>query len=65
DRNQLEASYQLAWKSNFDKRLKMGRQLQAVLLNESLSKVAMTTLAKSSWLLQKLIAQTHGKPIIC
>ncbi len=65
DRNQLENEYRLEWNSNFSKRLKMGRQLQTVLLSESLSKMALATVAKSSWLLQKLIAQTHGKPIVC
>ena len=65
DRTRLEETYRSAWKSNFGKRLRTGRQLQSVLLNESLSKVAMTTVAKSSWLLQKLIARTHGKTITC
>lgn len=65
DRAQMENDYQLAWKSNFGKRLKMGRQLQSVLLSESLSRIAMATVAKSSWLLQKLIAKTHGKSIEC
>lgn len=65
DRSEMEVKYISAWNTNFERRLKRGRQLQSILLNESLSNVAMSTLAKSSWLLQKLIAQTHGKPILC
>ncbi|QCW99972.1 NAD(P)/FAD-dependent oxidoreductase [Aggregatimonas sangjinii] len=65
DRSDLEMAYTSTWNTNFERRLNRGRQLQSILLNESLSNVAMATLAKSSWLLQKLIAQTHGKPIIC
>jgi len=61
----LEKRYKREWDTNFAKRLKMGRQLQAVLLNQSLSKIAMATIAKSSWALQKLITKTHGKPISC
>jgi len=64
-RQQLEADYRLAWKYNFEKRLKRGRQLQSILLNKSLSKLAMATVAKSSWLLKNIITQTHGKPIEC
>ncbi len=65
DRARLEFDYETAWKAAFTKRLSTGRRLQAVLLNESISKIAMATVAKSSWLLKKLIAQTHGKPLIC
>ena len=65
DRKRLELDYTAEWKENFSKRLATGRKLQSVLLNESLSKIAMATVAKSSWLLNKLITQTHGKPIKC
>ncbi len=64
-RHQLEQDYLRQWNAAFAHRLRTGKYLQALLLNESFSRIAMSTMAKSSWLLQKLIAQTHGKPIVC
>jgi len=64
-RAKLEQDYTAAWTANFSKRMKMGQRLQTVLLSESLSKMAMATVAQSSWLLQKIVNQTHGKPIKC
>lgn len=62
-RIQLEKEYRERWNSAFRERLKMGRRLQSLLLNETLSELAMGTLAKSPWLLDKLIRKTHGKSI--
>ncbi len=64
ERERLEAAYQTVWNQTFKKRLKMGRRLQAVLLNEGLSNLAIGAIASSSWALQKLIENTHGKPIL-
>lgn len=65
NRPQLEQAYRTQWNIAFASRLRTGKYLQSLLLSESFSKVAMSTVAKSSWLLQKLITQTHGKPIVC
>ncbi len=64
-RGHLEQQYQKEWKRIFGRRLQMGRNLQAVLLSPTLSRYAMASVSKSSWLLQKLVEQTHGKPIAC
>ncbi|NHF60016.1 NAD(P)/FAD-dependent oxidoreductase [Flavobacteriaceae bacterium TP-CH-4] len=65
DRATLEKAYSAQWRTHFSARLQMGRRLQRLLLNESLSRAAMATVARSSWLLQKIVEQTHGKPIVC
>ncbi|WP_411030651.1 NAD(P)/FAD-dependent oxidoreductase [Spongiimicrobium sp. 3-5] len=63
-RGQLERDYQRVWNSTFRARLRTGRQLQALLLNNGLSSLAMGSVAKSPWLLDRLIRKTHGKPIM-
>ncbi len=65
DRILLEKEYRKQWNSAFANRLRTGKYLQSLLLSESFSRVAMTTAARSSWLLRKLVTQTHGKPIVC
>ncbi len=65
DRATMENEYTSEWRKHFGHRLQMGRHLQTLLLNRSLSRAAMATVAKSSWLLQKVVQQTHGKPIVC
>jgi len=65
DRRVLELNYTKAWDSTFKKRLWMGRQLQALLLNNDLSNLALKAVTKSPALLRKLIKSTHGKPIEC
>ncbi len=64
-RAQLEREYQKQWRQQFSGRMRMGRNLQSLLLRPSLSHLAMATMANSSWLLQRMVEQTHGKPIVC
>ncbi|WP_430908027.1 NAD(P)/FAD-dependent oxidoreductase [Maribacter sp. 2-571] len=65
DRTQLEKAYTKSWNEQFAVRMRTGRILQKLLLNPQLSRTAMATVARSSWLLQKIIANTHGKPLVC
>ncbi len=64
-RERMEIDYQRQWRGYFNHRMRTGRRLQKLLLNPSLSQIAIATVAKSTWLLQKIVEQTHGKPIIC
>ena len=65
DRSRVEREYETQWRHMFAKRLWMGRQLQAVLLNPRLSHVAMGILANSPYIVNKLIKNTHGQIIRC
>ena len=64
-RIELEQNYTSTWNATFKKRLLMGRQLQSLMMNERLSKIALTAVTTSSILLRKLIKSTHGKSIVC
>jgi flavin-dependent dehydrogenase len=65
DRNQLESNFTKAWTAAFQRRLWMGRQLQSLMLNETLSNMTLEMVTQSPSLLRKLIRSTHGKPIVC
>ncbi len=62
-RAQLENDYQMQWNRHFKRRLWMGRRLQSLLLNPSMSAIALSAMITQPWLLRKLIKGTHGKPI--
>lgn len=64
-RHQLEKDYQKQWNKTFGHRIWWGRQLQSILLNDSLSNIAMVSAIKTPGLLQKLIKNTHGESIAC
>ena len=63
DHQALVRAYRQKWQHTFTRRLAMGRKWQTLLLNEQLSELAMATVAKSPWLIRKIIRSTHGKPI--
>nr|WP_299345452.1 NAD(P)/FAD-dependent oxidoreductase [Allomuricauda sp.] len=63
DRAQMEINYKRAWKHHFQKRLWMGRRLQALMLHTKWFDFAISTLAGSKSLLRGIISETHGKPI--
>tara|TARA_R110002051_G_scaffold257435_6_gene316465 strand:- start:8601 stop:9719 length:1119 start_codon:yes stop_codon:yes gene_type:complete len=65
DRNFLEKKYQKQWNTTFKYRLWMGRNLQWLLMQNSLSNFIMKIVSRSPILLRLLIKQTHGKPIKC
>jgi len=62
-RTQLERDYQNEWGKTFRQRLWVGRKVQSILLNETMSNVALSAAIKSPRLLQSVIERTHGKPI--
>mgnify|MGYP000093891381 CR=1 FL=1 len=63
NRNKLEREYREEWSRTFKKRLWLGRQLQKLLLNPTVSHWGITLVAKQPWLLKQLIKNTHGQPI--
>tara|TARA_R110002050_G_scaffold56512_1_gene127031 strand:+ start:131952 stop:133091 length:1140 start_codon:yes stop_codon:yes gene_type:complete len=65
NRKLLEATYKKQWNKAFKHRLWIGRKLQWLLLHDKLSNITMKLVSKSPKLLQLLIKQTHGKPIVC
>ncbi len=62
-RAKLEQEYQRQWSQAFTKRLWMGRKLQAILLNKTMSKLSMNLAIQTPSLLQQLIKNTHGKTL--
>ncbi|MCK0145708.1 NAD(P)/FAD-dependent oxidoreductase [Arenibacter sp. F26102] len=65
DRHQLESDYERQWRQMFSRRLWIGRQLQRALLNEKVSNMAMGLMAKSPYMVNMLIKNTHGQLIEC
>lgn len=65
DRNraQLESNYKNLWSEAFKKRLWAGRQFQAILLNKTMSGVAINLAIQTPMLLHRLIKSTHGKTL--
>ncbi len=63
-RAQLERDYQEEWTNTFRRRLWVGRRAQSILLNETLSSMALSTAIKSPRLLRSIIERTHGKPLL-
>ncbi|MEO9890961.1 NAD(P)/FAD-dependent oxidoreductase [Aurantibacter sp.] len=62
-RIQLNEDYQKEWNFTFRQRLWVGRRVQSILMNQTLSNVALSTAVKSPQILRTLIERTHGKPI--
>ncbi|GMN08925.1 hypothetical protein MTsPCn9_06190 [Croceitalea sp. MTPC9] len=64
DRSKLEISYTKLWKKEFESRLRTGRAIQSVLMNNTGSELALNTIARSEKILQMMIKRTHGNPIL-
>ncbi len=64
DRIKLEHTYRVLWKKEFERRLRMGRYIQSLLMNDTVSELAFRTIAKSEKMLQLIIKRTHGSPIL-
>lgn len=64
DREALEHCYTKQWQHHFGSRLRMGRQIQRLLLNDTASAIAMQTVARSKKIVRAMIRRTHGKPIL-
>jgi flavin-dependent dehydrogenase len=63
-RSELEEKYKKAWDLHFQKRLSTGRFLARILRKSKLSESLMRILMMFPSLLPKIIAKTHGQPII-
>jgi len=63
-RGKLEKEYINNWNKNFQNRLQMGRILQKILLNPFLANSSQHLVKRFPTLLDKIISQTHGQPII-
>lgn len=64
NREVLEKTYDFLWKKEFGSRLRMGRGVQSVLMNNTISEAAIATIAQSEKILQSMIKRTHGNPIL-
>lgn len=60
-RRMMEKEYETRWRNEFNRRLRAGRMLQKVLLNNSLAAISQSVLSAFPFLLPKIIRQTHGK----
>jgi flavin-dependent dehydrogenase len=61
-RKNLEQHYQFAWNQQFATRLKIGRGIQNLFGNKTLTQTAITTLKLIPSLSQFMVKKTHGKP---
>ena len=62
-RAHMEQAYTKQWKKHFSYRMAMGRKLQSLLLNGMIPDSLLFGLARSPWVMKKIISKTHGKPI--
>jgi flavin-dependent dehydrogenase len=63
-RKKMETQYETLWKRHFNKRLRTGKIISRILRKKQLSARLLRILIKFPALLQALIRQTHGKPIM-
>ncbi|MBT8284151.1 MAG: NAD(P)/FAD-dependent oxidoreductase [Flavobacteriaceae bacterium] len=63
ERIQLEKEYSDVWRKNFDRRIRMGRLLQRLLLSEGVTNLLFSLASRSPYLVKRMVRQTHGKPI--
>lgn len=61
-REEMEKNYTKQWNHHFQKRMRNGKQLSKLLLNQSMSQILMKVLLKFPTLLPLIIQKTHGKP---
>jgi flavin-dependent dehydrogenase len=61
-REEMEATYSLNWKNNFGRRLKMGRFIQRLFGNKTITNTFISAMKPFPKLVNYLIQQTHGNP---
>ncbi|HEY6975113.1 MAG TPA: NAD(P)/FAD-dependent oxidoreductase [Chitinophagaceae bacterium] len=61
-RQQMEQRYAKQWQQHFNKRLFIGRLVQRLFGNNTITSVFLKLMHKMPWLADKLIRSTHGKP---
>jgi flavin-dependent dehydrogenase len=60
-RNAIEAQYQKEWKSHFQNRLWVGRQIQSLFGAKWVSEFSVGLIKKSPFLARQIIRMTHGR----
>ena len=63
NRTILEKEYEKQWNNKFSKRIKTGRYIQRLLMNETTASVGFSLLNKFPSMLNLIIKNTHGNPI--
>jgi flavin-dependent dehydrogenase len=61
-RQDMENNYKYNWEKQFNGRLRIGRIIQGFFGNPLLSNVLISSLKPFPWVIDKLVAQTHGQP---
>lgn len=64
NRKTIERSYINQWKKNFNTRLKMGRVLQRILLDQRMANMSQKLINRFPSLLPAIIKRTHGKKLV-
>ena len=60
-RGQIENNYGQLWQKAFSRRLRAGRAIQRVLLNDTLTNLGVSAIGTSPFMLKKIIQSTHGE----
>ena len=63
-RSVLEKKYTHHWKLAFQRRLTIGRWIQNGLQHKKITRLGVSVISKSPYLLKSIIKSTHGKPIV-
>lgn len=63
NRVRLENEYRNRWNRTFQKRMRTGRRLQALLLNRRAATLGVGLAVRFPTVLQRIVTRTHGKPI--
>jgi flavin-dependent dehydrogenase len=64
DRFSLERAYENTWESTFSERLRTGSRIQRLLLNNTASSFAFTTVSRFPSILPYIIQKTHGTSLV-
>ena len=63
DRLSLENDYRQKWNNEFRNRMKTGKILQQILLNEKFAQASQQLISMFPFLLPQIIKRTHGRPL--
>ncbi|WP_299684537.1 NAD(P)/FAD-dependent oxidoreductase [uncultured Dokdonia sp.] len=64
DRLELEQQYTLQWNRAFQKRLRVGRFIQNTLQNKKITRMGVSIVSTSPYLLKTIIKATHGTSLV-
>ena len=63
NRNFIENAYTKSWNSTFSNRVRTGRLIQRVLMNQTATNIGFSAVKTIPYLLKSIIKKTHGNPI--